>query len=100
MQEERLSVLTNVGTTLVWHIVSCRALLAADSRLCYAVFAAAPVLFVTCLYPFVAYWLIWGGTLWSPVFALAGIVVGYLVYSKYIKAVLRLRFLGVWLLHL
>ncbi|MGR3467147.1 MAG: amino acid ABC transporter permease, partial [Shimia sp.] len=46
--------------------------------------AAAPVLFSkylpralflgTALYPFVAYWLIWGGTLWLPVLVLAAII--------------------------
>ncbi|MEL7115405.1 MAG: amino acid ABC transporter permease [Pseudomonadota bacterium] len=54
-------------------------------------FAAAPVLFFdlprkllifTGLYPFIAFWLIWGGTIWSPIIALAGIVVGYIVFEK------------------
>ena len=53
-------------------------------------FAAAPVLFfdlprklliATALYPFVAYWLIWGGTIWTPVMALVGVIVGYRVYA-------------------
>ena len=66
-------------------------------------FAAAPVLFFdlprkllffTGLYPFIAYWLIWGGTLWSPIFALAGIVVGYLIYSKFIKSSFAIAFFG------
>ena len=51
--------------------------------------AAAPVLFhmlprrmlwFTGLYPFIAYWLIWGGTIWVPVMALAGLVAGYAAY--------------------
>ena len=66
-------------------------------------FAAAPVLFFdlprkllffTGLYPFIAYWLIWGGTLWSPIFAMAGIVVGYLIYSKFIKSSFAIAFFG------
>ena len=66
-------------------------------------FAAAPVLFFdlprkllffTGLYPFIAYWLIWGGTFWSPVFTLAGIVVGYFIYSKFIKSSFALAFFG------
>lgn len=54
--------------------------------------AVAPVLFgkifprkmliFTGLYPFIAYWLIWGGSLLVPVFALLGVLVGALVYSR------------------
>lgn len=51
--------------------------------------AVAPVLFqavprkllwFTGLYPFLAYWLIWGGTIWVPITALLGIVAGYAAY--------------------
>jgi general L-amino acid transport system permease protein len=51
--------------------------------------ALAPVLFIdlprrllwfTGLFPFIAYWLIWGGTLWLPIMALLGVIGGYLVY--------------------
>jgi len=53
--------------------------------------AAAPVMFpmvprkmliFTALYPFLAYWLIWGGTFLIPLVALAGVVIGYLVFEK------------------
>ena len=47
--------------------------------------AAAPVLFYnyiprkallfTALYPFIAYWLVWGGSLWVPLTILAAIIV-------------------------
>lgn len=56
--------------------------------------AAAPVLFFdlprkllifTGLYPFIAYYLIWGGTILSPIMALAGFVAGYYVYSLYVR---------------
>ena len=66
-------------------------------------FAAAPVLFFdlprkllifTALYPFIAYWLIWGGTILSPLFALAGFLVGYLVYVKFIQNSFAIAFLG------
>ena len=65
--------------------------------------AAAPVLFFdlprkllifTGLYPFIAYWLIWGGTIWSPLFALAGVLVGYLVYARFVKNSFAVAFLG------
>lgn len=51
--------------------------------------ALAPVLFIelprkmlwfTGLFPFIAYWLIWGGSLWVPIMALAGVVAGYAVF--------------------
>ncbi|MBM1817830.1 amino acid ABC transporter permease [Pseudosulfitobacter pseudonitzschiae] len=53
--------------------------------------AAAPVLFFdlprkmlafTAVFPFLAYWLIWGGPVLVPVVALVGFVVGYLAYAK------------------
>ncbi|QDY69857.1 amino acid ABC transporter permease [Qingshengfaniella alkalisoli] len=51
--------------------------------------ALAPILFFelprkmlwfTGLYPFLAYWLIWGGTLWTPVVALMGVVFAFFAY--------------------
>ncbi|SMO68179.1 amino acid ABC transporter permease [Paracoccus laeviglucosivorans] len=32
------------------------------------------------IYPFLAVWLLWGGSFWSPVVALAGFVIGFLVW--------------------
>ena len=40
------------------------------------------LLIVTALFPFLTYWLIWGGTILTPLFALVAFVVGYLVYKK------------------
>ncbi|SHL47366.1 L-glutamine ABC transporter membrane protein /L-glutamate ABC transporter membrane protein /L-aspartate ABC transporter membrane protein /L-asparagine ABC transporter membrane protein [Roseovarius litoreus] len=54
--------------------------------------AVAPVLFValprkllifTGLYPFIAFWLIWGGTLLVPLVALIGLIVGYVVFLRF-----------------
>ncbi len=57
--------------------------------------AAAPVmffkylprvmLFFTALYPFLAYWLIWGGMILTPIFALLGFVAGYVVWTILVK---------------
>lgn len=56
--------------------------------------AAAPVLFIdlprklllfTGVYPFLAFWLIWGGPIWGPIFALLGVVAGYVVYSRLVQ---------------
>lgn len=66
-------------------------------------FALAPVLFfdlprklliITILFPFAAYWLIWGGTIWTPIFAFAGFVVGYLVYARFVASNFALGFGG------
>jgi general L-amino acid transport system permease protein len=65
--------------------------------------AAAPVLFfdlprklliVTALFPFTAYWLIWGGTILTPLVALAGVVAGALVYRRYVKNSFAAGFFG------
>ncbi|MFG6561727.1 MULTISPECIES: amino acid ABC transporter permease [unclassified Sulfitobacter] len=56
--------------------------------------AVAPVLFIdlprklllfTGVYPFLAFWLIWGGPIWGPIFALLGVVAGYVVYSRLVQ---------------
>ncbi len=66
-------------------------------------FAAAPVLFFdlprkllifTALYPFLAYWLIWGGTIFGPIVALLGFVAGYFVFNTYGKQSFALGFFG------
>ncbi|MDF3414448.1 amino acid ABC transporter permease [Sulfitobacter sp. M57] len=65
--------------------------------------AIAPVLFfdlprklliVTALFPFVAFWLIWGGTIWTPIFALVGFVVGYFVYARFVTRSFAIGFFG------
>ena len=58
--------------------------------------AVAPVLFnglpkkmllISVAFPFVAPWLIWGGTFWVPVMAFMGFVVGFLVHRIASKAI-------------
>ena len=53
-----------------------------------------PLLVITALYPFAAFWLIWGGTILIPVVALVGVVVGYLVYSRFVAGSFALGFFG------
>ncbi|MEM7178604.1 MAG: amino acid ABC transporter permease [Pseudomonadota bacterium] len=36
----------------------------------------------TMVYPLLAYWLIWGGSIWGPLLVLAGPLIGYLIASK------------------
>ncbi len=52
--------------------------------------AIAPVLFegvpkkvlkFTMIYPFLAFWLLWGGSLWLPLMIIAGFVLGYLAFG-------------------
>ena len=65
--------------------------------------AVAPVLFFdlprkllifTALYPFVAFYLIWGGTIWAPIFALVGVVGGYLAFQRWVANSFALGFFG------
>ncbi|MFK7746634.1 MAG: amino acid ABC transporter permease [Roseobacter sp.] len=65
--------------------------------------AAAPVLFFdlprkllifTALYPFIAYYLIWGGALGVPVLALVGVVAGALVYQRFVAGSFAAGFFG------
>lgn len=66
-------------------------------------FALAPVLFFdlprkllifTALFPFIAYWLIWGGTIWIPIFAMVGFIAGYFVYARFVAQNFALGFFG------
>ena len=66
-------------------------------------FAVAPVLFFdlprkmlifTVLYPFIAFWLIWGGTILAPIMALVGFAAGYLVYQRYVTGSFAAGFFG------
>ena len=65
--------------------------------------ALAPVLFFdlprkllifTGLFPFIAFWLIWGGTIWTPIFALLGVIAGYVVYSQTVGKSFAIGFFG------
>ncbi len=51
--------------------------------------AVAPILFdklprkmlmFSALYPFIGAWLLWGGTIWTPLMVLAGFFIGYIVF--------------------
>ena len=65
--------------------------------------ALAPVLFpkaprsllpFTAVYPFLAYFLVWGGSVWVPVMAAAGFVVGYLVFQRLVAQSFAMGFFG------
>jgi general L-amino acid transport system permease protein len=67
-------------------------------------FAAAPVMFFkymprkrrifTAIYPFLAFWLIWGGTILSPLFAMAGFIAGYLIWRRFVAKSFAAAFFG------
>ncbi|MEM8790630.1 MAG: amino acid ABC transporter permease [Pseudomonadota bacterium] len=56
--------------------------------LCVALFpvlvdsAPRALLIHTAVYPLIAYWLIWGGTIWGPLMVLVGPIIGYLIINK------------------
>lgn len=52
------------------------------------------LLFFTAVYPFIAYWLVWGGTVFVPMLALLGVVVGYFVYARFVKDSFAMGFFG------
>ncbi|MEP0962315.1 MAG: ABC transporter permease subunit [Roseobacter sp.] len=65
--------------------------------------AAAPVLFFdlprkllafTAIYPFVAFWLIWGGTILVPILAFVGIAIGVIVYQRMVTQSFAAGFFG------
>ena len=65
--------------------------------------AIAPVLFFdlprkllafTAVYPFLAFWLIWGGTILAPVVALVGFAAGAVVFQTYGKSSFAVGFFG------
>ncbi|MEM9249567.1 MAG: amino acid ABC transporter permease, partial [Pseudomonadota bacterium] len=65
--------------------------------------SAAPVLFpvlprqlliLTGLYPFIAYFLVWGGSIWTPVLVGIGFVVAYMVYSRLVAQSFAMGFFG------
>ncbi len=42
--------------------------------------APRPLLWLTAVYPALAYWLIWGGTIWGPALAIAGPAIGWAIF--------------------
>ncbi len=66
-------------------------------------FAAAPVLFtklprkmliITAIYPLVAFWLIWGGSLLVPVMVAVGLIIGYVVFTRLVYQSFAMGMIG------
>ena len=49
-------------------------MLVAIAPVLFSQFVPRKLLFLTALYPFIAFWLIWGGSLWTPLMILAAII--------------------------
>jgi general L-amino acid transport system permease protein len=58
-------------------------LFVAIAPLLFAMYVPRVLLFFTGVYPFLAYWLIWGGTILVPIVALLGLVVGFLAFTRF-----------------
>jgi len=67
------------------------------------ILAALPVMFVklprpllifTGIFPFVTYWLLWGGTLWAPVLFLGTVILGYMAYRQFVAQSFFMGILG------
>jgi len=65
--------------------------------------SVAPVLFanlprrmliLTGLYPFIGFWLIWGGTIIAPLMGLVGLIVAYTVFQRLERSSFAMGFLG------
>jgi general L-amino acid transport system permease protein len=54
----------------------------AAAPLLFAMYVPRQVLFFTGLYPFLAYWLIWGGTILAPIAALLGFIAAWIVFTR------------------
>ena len=57
-------------------------LFVAGAPLLFYMYVPSRLLILTALYPFVAYWLIWGGSITVPLFALLGVLLGAYVYKR------------------
>lgn len=47
----------------------------------------AKLIYFTAAFPFIMPWMLWGGTIWGPLTAAAGFVIGYLVFKAVDRAV-------------
>ena len=67
---------------LYWRPILALVLLCvALAPILFASSVPAKLIYFSALYPFIFPWLLWGGTVWGPLAALAGVVIGYVVYS-------------------
>lgn len=53
-----------------------------------------PMLILTGLYPFIGFWLIWGGTIMAPLMGLVGFIVAYIVFQRLERSSFAMGVLG------
>ena len=71
---------------LYWRPIAAFVLLGvALGPILFAEMVPKKLVWFTAIYPFLFPWLLWGGTIWGPMSALAGFVIGYYVY-KFVAA--------------
>ncbi|MGR3549688.1 amino acid ABC transporter permease [Pseudooceanicola sp.] len=63
-------------------------LLVAVSPVLFADYVPSKILWFSMLYPFIAVWLLWGGTIWGPISALFGFVVGFVVFRIAVRFII------------
>lgn len=74
---------------LYWRpILAFVLLLVAVAPILFADYVSNKLIVFSVLYPFIAVWLLWGGTIWGPVLALLGFVVGYVVFRAVAKLII------------
>lgn len=56
-------------------------LLIAVAPVLFADYVPSKIIWFSALYPFLAAWLLWGGPIWTPIFAILGFVIGVYVYG-------------------
>ncbi|WP_420568413.1 amino acid ABC transporter permease [Thalassovita sp.] len=73
---------------LYWRPILAFVLLAvALAPVLYADKVPAQLIYFTAVYPFIMPWLLWGGTIWGPLVAAAGFVLGYVAFKLVENAV-------------
>ncbi|CUH67074.1 Inner membrane amino-acid ABC transporter permease protein YhdY [Thalassovita gelatinovora] len=72
---------------LYWRPILTFVLLAvALAPVLFAEKVPAKLVYFTAAFPFLMPWLLWGGSIWGPLAAAAGFVIGYFVYGAVVKA--------------
>jgi len=77
-----VAVLTVLSLALLDHDITHAIAIAALMAALFALAWVAPkrLVYLTLLYPFIAFWLLWGGSIWKPVATMAGFAVMALAY--------------------
>jgi general L-amino acid transport system permease protein len=64
-------------------------LLVAVAPILFSDYVPGKLIIFSALYPFIAVWLLWGGTIWGPVLAALGFVIGYYAFVLSGKVIIQ-----------